>query len=220
MYANRGSCANSHVPSRRHILATTSQLQETVRCLENRISELEEALAQSHAMHSSSPHPLLQNRSPTMTQTPAAPSNFLPVPGQPSPPPATIASTSPPAYSPNHTAYNIDNTGSNAPRVHQPFSDVSRSVIDDLIKRSRSWSDVSQNYDRLELPQSSISSAGDLSSSSSVDFPPTFVSSSYTTTSDIRSVVLPQGQQQDRIPEPPESDLMYIYHPYYSNQWS
>jgi hypothetical protein len=90
-----------------------------------------------------------------------------------------------------------------------------------LIKHSSQWVDIPQNYDRLELPQSSISSAGEVSSSSSsVDFPPTFVSSSYTTISDIRSGIIPQGQQQDRIPEHPESDLMYIYHPYYSNQWS
>ncbi|KAF8605888.1 hypothetical protein BDV93DRAFT_31392 [Ceratobasidium sp. AG-I] len=113
--------------SRRHILATTSQLQETVRCLETRISQLEEALAQSHSMHSASPHPLLQDHQTTQTtHISPTPSDFIPpVYGQSSPPTVTIASTSPPAPSPPHTDY----PGSNTPHASQmqpPFLDVSR----------------------------------------------------------------------------------------------
>jgi hypothetical protein len=161
-------------------------------------------------MHSSSPHPLLED-SITQIQTPAAPSNFTPVHGQPSPPSATIPSTSPPAYSPEHSTYHIDNPGSNTLRVHPSFSDVSRSATDEWTKRSRQWMDVLQSYEQLELPQSS----GDASSSSSVEFP-TFVPSY--TTSNIRSGILPQGQQQDRVPGHPDPELMYMY-PYYTNQW-
>lgn len=202
---------------RRHILATTSQLQETVRCLEARISQLEEALAQSHAMHSSSPHPLLQDHS-TQAHTPPAPSSFTPVQGHSSSPSATIPSTSPPAYSPQPSTYTIDNHGSNGLRVHPSFTDVSRSATDEWIKSSRHWMDVPQSYDPIELPQSSISSAGDASSSSSVEFPP-FVPS-YTTSNmrDMRAGILPQGSQQDRVPGPPEPELLYMY-PYYTNQW-
>ncbi|KAL5633337.1 hypothetical protein ACGC1H_003737 [Rhizoctonia solani] len=184
--------------SRRHILATTSQLQETVRCLETRISELEEALEESHARYSSTPHPLLQDRAPAQTHISHAPSTFVPVLGQPSPPSATIASTSPPAYSPQDSVYHIDNSGSNTPHAH-PFSDP---------------------YDH-HLPQSTMASAGDVSSSSSsVEFPSTFVASPYTNrnVSSVRSGLLSQGQQQDRLPELPEN--YYMYHPYYSNQWS
>ncbi|CAE6529499.1 unnamed protein product [Rhizoctonia solani] len=204
--------------SRRHILATTSQLQETVRCLGTRISELEEALEESHAKYSSIPHPLLQDRAPTQTHTSHAPSTFVPVLGQPSPPSATIASTSPPAYSPQDSVYHIDNSGSNTPHAH-PFSAVSGSAIDELIKRSR-WEDILQPYDH-HLSQSTMASAGDVSSSSSsVEFPSTFVASPYTNrnVSSVRSGLQSQGQQQDRLPE--LSENYYMYHPYYSNQWS
>ncbi|CEL61944.1 hypothetical protein RSOLAG1IB_04694 [Rhizoctonia solani AG-1 IB] len=180
--------------SRRHILATTSQLQETVRCLESRISELEDALEESHARYSSNPHPLLQDHTPTQAQISNAPSTFVPIPGQPSPPSATIASTSPPAYSPQDSVYHLDNPGSNTPHTH-PFSD---------------------HYDHLS--QSTMGNAGDVSSSSSssVEFS-TFVAP-YTNrnVSSVRSGLIPQGQQQDRIPE--VSDY-YMYHPYYQNQW-
>jgi hypothetical protein len=206
--------ANSICLLRRHILATTSQLQETVRCLESRISELEDALEESHARYSSNPHPLLQDHTPTQAQTSNAPSTFVPIPGQPSPPSATIASTSPPAYSPQDSVYHLDNPGSNTPHTH-PFSDVSGSVIDELIKRS-GWEDTLQHYDHLS--QSTMGNAGDVSSSSSssVEFS-TFVAP-YTNrnVSSVRSGLIPQGQQQDRIPEVPD---YYMYHPYYQNQW-
>ncbi|ELU43469.1 hypothetical protein AG1IA_02500 [Rhizoctonia solani AG-1 IA] len=184
--------------SRRHILATTSQLQETVRCLEARISELEDALEESHARYSTNPHPLLQDRASTQAQTSNAPSTFVPIHGQPSPPSATIASTSPPAYSPQDSVYHIDNPGSNTPHAH-PFSDVSGSAIDELIKRSR-WEDTLQHYDQIS--QATMGNTGDVSSSSSsVEFT-TPVASLYTNhnISSVRSG-LPQGQQQDRIPE-------------------
>ncbi|KAF8738774.1 Methyltransferase, partial [Rhizoctonia solani] len=199
--------------SRRHILATTSQLQETVRCLEARISELEDALEESHARYSTNPHPLLQDRASTQAQTSNAPSTFVPIHGQPSPPSATIASTSPPAYSPQDSVYHIDNPGSNTPHAH-PFSDVSGSAIDELIKRSR-WEDTLQHYDQIS--QATMGNTGDVSSSSSsVEFT-TPVASLYTNhnISSVRSG-LPQGQQQDRIPE--VSDY-YMYHSYYQNQW-
>lgn len=114
-----------HGLCRRHILATTSQLQETVRCLETRISQLEEALAQSHAMHSASPHPLLQDQQTTQTtHISPTPSDFItPGYGQSSPPTVTIASTSPPAPSPPQTDYR----GSNTPhtQLQTTFLDVS-----------------------------------------------------------------------------------------------
>jgi len=182
--------------SRRHILATTSQLQETVRCLETRISQLEEALAQSHAMHSASPHPLLQDQQTTQTtHISPTPSNFIPPAyGQSSPPTVTIASTSPPAPSPPQTDYR----GS-----HTPHSQMQPTFLD--------------AYDPLDIPQGSISS-GDVSSSSSLDYPSTYVSPY--TTSNVRSGQILPGGQRDRIPGHQQPDLgsMYLY-PYYQNQW-
>ncbi|KAG9103500.1 hypothetical protein FRC06_010382 [Ceratobasidium sp. 370] len=138
----------------RHILATTSQLQETVRCLEARVAELEAALAESHAMHSPTPHPLLQDHRTTQSQTTNAPSTYVPY-GQlvPSPPAITIPSTSPSAHSPT---YVINNTTPDASQMQQPFNNP---------------------YD-LDLPQRPLSSGGNASSSSSSDFPATYVPSS------------------------------------------
>lgn len=69
-----------------------------------------------------------------------------------------------------------------------------------------------QSYDPLDLSHSN-------SSSSSLEFPSTYVSP-YTTSS-VRSGLLP-GEQRDRIPGHQQPDLgsMYLY-PYYPNpnQW-
>lgn len=180
--------------SRRHILATTSQLQETVRCLETRIAQLEEALSQSHAMHSTFPHPLLQDHQTTQTHISPTPSDFVsPAYGQTSPPAATIPSTSPPAPSPPQTEYVRGSNVSHASQMQPAFLD---------------------NYDPLDLPHSS---SGDVSSSSSLEFPSTYVSP-YTTSS-VRSGLIP-GEQRDRIPGHQQPDLggMYLYQ-YYPNQW-
>ncbi|KAG8684628.1 hypothetical protein FRC09_015266 [Ceratobasidium sp. 395] len=113
--------------SRRHILATTSQLQETVRCLEARVSELEAALEESHAMHTSSPHPLLQDHRTTQSHTTDAHSTYVPPAyGQlvPSPPAITIPSTSPSAHSPT---YAINNTSPDTSHIPQSFNVTLRS---------------------------------------------------------------------------------------------
>ncbi|QRV73991.1 hypothetical protein RhiJN_02005 [Ceratobasidium sp. AG-Ba] len=185
--------------SRRHILATTSQLQETVRCLEVRVSELETALAESHAMHSSSPHPLLQDHTTTPSHTTDTPSCYVPSAyGQlvPSPPAVTIASTSPPAHSP---PYAVSNTSPDASQMQQRFTIP---------------------YE-LDIPQRPLSSGENGSSSSSSDFA-SYVPSSYTT-SDVRSNPL-SGRQQGRMavhphPDPSLAPIYDMYPPYYQSQW-
>ncbi|KAG8719633.1 hypothetical protein FRC08_002361 [Ceratobasidium sp. 394] len=147
-------------------------------------------------MHSPNPHPLLQDHRTTQSHTTDTPSTYVPY-GQlvPSPPAITIPSTSPPAHSPT---YVINNTSPDASQMQQPFNNP---------------------YD-LDLPQRPLSSGGNASSSSSSDFPSTYVPSSYTT-SNIRAA--PLSGRQGRMPGQPHPDLssMYdsLYPQYYQSQW-